>query len=257
MVREPFRYRALVKNLVLADLKLKYRGSVFGVLWSLLHPLLLLSVYTFAFRYIVRIQMENYAFFLLAGLLPWTFFSGSLQASTASIIGNANLIRKVYFPRELLPVATVLFNFAQLLLGLVVLVPVLLLLSRAPVRVEVLALFPSLLLLHLLFTIGFALMLSAVTTYFRDVAHFTEVALILLFWVTPIIYPVDMVPPSFELLFAVSPFAAFAIAYQDLLFWGRVPGPGVVATIFGSTAVALAGGYTVFQRLSPGLAEEV
>jgi ABC-type polysaccharide/polyol phosphate export permease len=257
VVLEPFRYRALVKNLVLKDLKLKYRGSVLGVAWSLLHPLLLLGVYTLAFRYIVRIQMESYAFFLLAGLLPWTFFASTLQSSTASIVGNANLLRKVYFPREILPVASVLFGFAQLLLALAVFLPVLLLFSGIAVSSLALAFFPAVLLLHLLFTIGLAFVVSAATTYFRDVPHLTEVSLVLLFWLTPVIYPVSMVPAPLAPFFAVSPLAAFAGAYQDVLFWGRLPAPATVATIVVSTLLALAGGHALFRRMSPGLAEAV
>jgi lipopolysaccharide transport system permease protein len=257
VVLEAFRYRALVKNLVLKDLKLKYRGSVLGVAWSLLHPLLLLGVYTLAFRYIVRIQMESYAFFLLAGLLPWTFFAGSLQGSTASIVGNANLLRKVYFPREILPVATVLFCFAQLLLALAVFLPALLLFSGTAVSPIALACFPAVLVLHLLFTVGLAFVLAATTTYFRDVSHLTEVGLVLLFWLTPVIYPVSMVPAPLAPFFAVSPLAAFAAAYQDVLFWGRPPALGTGLTILGSAALAFAGGHAFFRRLSPGFAEEV
>ena len=118
-------YRTLIKNLVFKDLKLKYRDSVLGVVWSLLNPLLLLVVYTVAFKIVLRVQTENYPYFLLSALLPWTFFSSSLIASTQSITGNANLIRKVYFPRETLPIATVLFAFSQLILALIVFLPAL------------------------------------------------------------------------------------------------------------------------------------
>ena len=120
MLKECIKYRSLIKNLVLKDLKLKYRGSVLGVIWSLLRPLMLIAVYTVAFKYVVRIKMENYAFFLLVGLLPWNFFSGAAMAATEAVIDNANLIKKVYFPRETLPMAPVLFNFAQFLLALAV-----------------------------------------------------------------------------------------------------------------------------------------
>jgi ABC-type polysaccharide/polyol phosphate export permease len=120
VVAELLRYSPLVKNLVFKDLKLKYRDSVLGVVWSLLNPLLMLGVYTLAFKFILRVQTENYAYFLLVGLLPWNFFSSSLIASTQAIAGNGHLIRKVYFPRETLPIATVLFTFSQLLLALAV-----------------------------------------------------------------------------------------------------------------------------------------
>ena len=251
-----FRYRVLVQNLVLKDLKLKYRDSFLGVLWSLLNPLLTLAVYTFAFHTILRVQMQGYAWFLLVSLLPWNFFSASLYASTGSILQNAHLIRKVYFPREVLPVATVLFWFAQLLLALSVFVPLLMASSILRVRWTFLLAVP-LLLLHVLFTIGLALALSALTTWFRDLTHLTEVALLLLFWVTPVVYPVTMAPAWMQPLLSASPLAAFSIAYQDLLFFGRTPGVPVLLSVLLYPVVSLLGGLAVFRRYSPSFAERV
>jgi len=256
VIGELLGYRALIRNLVLKDLKLKYRDSVLGLIWSLLNPLLMLVVYTVAFKFILRVETENYAYFLLVALLPWNFFSSSLVASTQAITGNANLIKKVYFPREALPIATVLFTFSQLVLALAVFLPALVLVSG--VRLHWTAvLFVPLLLLHLLFTIGLAFILATCTVFFRDVAHLTEVAVVLLFWMTPIIYPVTMASAKLQLVFTLSPLAAFAIAYQDVLFWGRVPEELVVSTLLGWTIAALLGGQVLFRRHSPTFAEEV
>jgi ABC-type polysaccharide/polyol phosphate export permease len=256
MIRACVQYRTLIKNLVLKDLKLKYRGSALGVIWSLLRPLLLIGVYTLAFKYVVRIQMEHYAQFLLIGVLPWNFFQGAAMASTDAIIDNHNLIKKVRFPRETLPVATVLFNFAQFLLALAVFLPVFFLFSPGPIHWAALLVLP-LLLLHLLFTIGVALLLSAVTSSLRDVAHLTEVGLVLVFWVTPIIYPITMVPPAYRALVQLNPLAAFAIAYQDLLFFGRLPGLGVVLALVVWTAALCAAGRLTFKWYDPAFAELV
>lgn len=256
MLRDLFAYRALVKNLVLKDLKLKYRDSVLGFVWSLVNPLVTLGVFTLAFRYIMRVQMENFPYFLMVGMLPWNFFAGSLMASTGAVIGNANLIKKVYFPREILPIATVLFGLAQLVLALVVFLPALMFFSGARVN-WTMALFFPVLAMHLLFTIGLAFLLSAVTTAFRDVAHLTEVALMLLFWLTPIVYPASMAPAPVQAFFKSSPLAAFALAYQDVLFWGRVPEPLVFWTILGWTMGALFVGHAVFRGYSPTFAEVV
>jgi ABC-2 type transport system permease protein len=256
MLRACYQYRTLIKNLVLKDLKLKYRGSVLGVIWSLLRPLLMIGVYTLAFKYVVRIKMENYAFFLLIGLLPYNFFQGSAMASTRSVIDNYNLIKKVYFPRQTLPVATVLFNFAQFLLALVVFVPFFLLFSPVPVHWVSLWLFP-LLAFHLLFTIGVALLLSALTSSFRDVEHLTEVGLVLLFWVTPIIYPISMVPAPFQTVMKLNPLASLAMAYQDLVFYGRIPEFIVVITLLGWTIALFTAGYLIFKWYDPAFAELV
>jgi len=255
VVLEVVRFRALIKNLVFKDLKLKYRDSVLGVVWSLLNPLLMLLVYTLAFKFILRVPMENYAFFLLAGLLPWNFFASSLTASTQAIVRDAGLIRKVYFPREVLPIATVLFTFSQLLLALAVFVPALLWVSGGRLNWPAVLVVPVLL-LHLLFTLGIGFILALGTVFFRDVAHLTEVAVILLFWLTPIIYPVTMAPAQLQVFFKLSPLAAFAMMYQDVLFWGRLPESLVASTVLGWTAAALLGGHALFRRFSGNLAEE-
>ena len=256
ILRDVFRYRALVGNLVLKDLKLKYRDSLLGVLWSLLNPLLTLAVYSFAFHTILRVQMEGYASFLLVSLLPWSFFSNSLLASTGSILQNAHLIRKVYFPREVLPIATVLFWFAQLLLAFAVFLPFLLVTSSLHLRWTFLLSAP-LLLLHVTFTVGLALALSALTPGFRDVAHLTEVALLLLFWVTPIVYPVTMAPAWLQPVLKANPLSAFAIAYQDVLFFRRVPDVTVVVSVLLSPLLSLLLGLAVFRSHSPSFAERV
>jgi len=256
MFQECIHYRSLIKNLVLKDLKLKYRGSVLGVIWSLLRPLLLIGVYTFAFKFVVRIKMENYAFFLLVGLLPWNFFSGAAMASTESIIENGNLIKKVYFPRETLPIATVLFNFAQFLLALVVFIPIFFFLGAFPLNWVILLFFP-LLALHLLFATGVSLFLSALTSSFRDVAHLTEVGLVLFFWVTPIFYPITMVPTQFQGLMKLSPLASFAVSYQEILFWGRIPEMLVLGSIISWSLAVFFLGYLVFKWYDPAFAELV
>jgi ABC-type polysaccharide/polyol phosphate export permease len=257
ILRELFVYRALIKNLVVTILKLRYRGSVLGVAWSLAHPLLLLAVYTLAFKYIVRIDMDHYPYFLMAGLLPWAFFAGALQYSTGSIIDNGRLIKDMYFPREVLPIAAVLFHFAQLLLALLVFVPAVVLVSGVTRAWSSLPLLPVLLLLHLLFTVGLAFVVSGLNVFFRDVAHLTEVALLVVFWLTPILYPIRMVPPALQPFFKLNPSAAFALAYQDTLFWGRMPEASVLLTIVVWVTVVLLGGHALFRRLSPTFAEEL
>jgi ABC-2 type transport system permease protein len=249
-------YRSFVKNLVLKDLKLKYRDSVLGFVWSLANPLFMIVVFTFAFRYVMRVHTENYGYFLMVGLLPWNFFAGSVQSSTGAIIGNAGLIRQVSFPRETLPIAAVLFNFAQLLLALAVFLPAFLVFSTVPVRWTMLLVVP-LLLLHLGLAVGAAFALSALTVSYRDIAHFTELALFFLFWTTPIVYSAATAPPEIQLFLKLNPTAAFATAYQDVLLEGRIPDALNAVSVVGSTAVALFLGHAVFRRYRATLAEEV
>lgn len=257
MLRDLLAYRTFIVNMVLKDLKLRYQASILGFLWSMLNPLLMLVIYTVVFSKVMRVSIEgNYTFFLFSGLMPWTFFSGSLIASTGSVIGNAGLIRKVQFPHETLPVATVLFFFAQLVLALFVVVPGLVLITGA--RLTAVAWFAvPLLLLQLAFTIGLALALAALTTVFRDIAHLTDVVLMVLFWGTPIVYPAEMAPVALRTWFRLSPVSGFIEAYQALLVRHRLPDAGALAMLVVWTVAALVVGHALFRRLSPTFAEAV
>jgi len=217
-----YRYRSLLKALVLKDLKLKYRGSVFGFLWSLANPLLMIVVYTLAFTFILGMRTKMFAFYLMLGQLAWAFFASSMMMSTASIVDNSGLLRTVVFPRAILPIATVLFNFAQYLLTIGVFLPLMFAWYRIPL-VEPMLLFPVVLVLHVAFTIGIALILATITVFFRDVRHLVEVALAVLFWLTPIVYELDRVPERLRLLILLSPMSPFVVAYQKLLFFREWP----------------------------------
>jgi len=257
LLRDLLAYRTFIVNMVLKDLKLRYQASVLGFLWSMLNPLLMLVIYTVVFSRVMRVSTEgNYTFFLFSGLMPWTFFSGSLIASTGSVVGNAALIRKVRFPHETLPIATVLFFFAQLVLALLVVVPGLMLMTGA--RLTAVAWFAvPLLLLQLAFTIGLAFALAAVTTVFRDVTHLTDVVLMVLFWGTPIVYPAEMAPDAMRTWFLLSPVSGFIGAYRALLVGHRLPDSGALLMLVGWTVVALVVGHALFRRLSPTFAEAV
>ncbi len=249
------RYRDLLFNLTATELKVKYRGSLLGFLWSLLNPLAQILVYYVAFRYILKIQIEHFEIFLVAGLLPWGFFASSATASTISLMTSASLVKKVYFPRAVIPAAVVLFNLIQMILALVVFLPSLLLLRGfAP---WTLVFYPAILVLQVFFVMGVALGLSALAISFRDLRHLTEVVLTMLFWLTPIIYSISMVPVQLHLLLTLNPMTAFVSAYQDITYWGRTPSPGTFATMAGWTVATFLAGWMIFMRRTPYLAEDL
>jgi ABC-2 type transport system permease protein len=221
-----YTYRSLLKGLVLKDLKLKYRGSVFGFLWSLANPLMMIVVYTLAFTFILGIRTEMFVFYLMLGQLAWSFFASSIMMSTASIVDNGGLLRTVVFPRAILPIATVLFNLAQYLLTIAVFLPVMFAWYRIPLA-EPMLLFPVVLALHVAFTIGIALILATATVFFRDVRHLVDVALAVLFWLTPIVYGLERVPETLRLSILLSPMSPFVVAYQKLFFFRVWPEPTV------------------------------
>jgi ABC-2 type transport system permease protein len=221
-----YRYRELIKNLVLKDLKLKYRGSVFGFLWSLFNPLLMIVVYTVAFTFILRIRGAGFVFYVMLGQLAWTFFASSAGMSTGAIVDNAGLLKSVAFPRAILPIGTVLFNLAQYLLTALVFLPVMLLWYDVPLSAPML-LYPAFLGLQAVFTIGVALILATATAFFRDVRHLLEVALAVLFWTTPIVYELRQVPETLRLLILLSPVSPFVAAYHKMFFYQEWPEPAI------------------------------
>jgi lipopolysaccharide transport system permease protein len=255
-----FRYRGLVQTLVTRELKARYRGSVLGFLWSFINPLLLLLVYTFVFSVVLpgfRGDLEPYALFLFCGLLPWTWFSSALLESSHSLIANGNLIKKVLFPVEILPVVAVLSNMFHFFFALPILGLFLLFYTR-PVSPFELVWFPVVVLAQLVLTLGIAFFLSALTVHFRDLRDILGNLLTLWFFSTPILYPMSQLPPFGQGLMNLNPFAHLAIAYQEILFYEGPFGhwKWLLALLAGSFVVFLLG-YALFDRLRDSFAEEV
>jgi ABC-type polysaccharide/polyol phosphate export permease len=254
------RYRALIASLVSRDLKARYRGSVLGFFWSFVNPLLLLLIYTFIFTVVMPSAhpgLEPYALFMFCGILPWTWFSSSLLESSNVLIAGGNLIRKVLFPAEVLPIVTVFAGLTHFVLGLPILAAFFIY-YRVPVTPTDLLWFPVIVCVQLVLTLGLALILSALTVHFRDVRDLLANLVTLWFFATPIVYPLSMVPPGVRRLLNLNPFTHLAVAYQQVLF---VPGPYEqwprLLALAAASIVVLLFGYFVFDRLRDTLAEEV
>lgn len=250
-----FAYRELIRNLVIKDLKLKYRDSVLGFLWSLANPLLLILVYSFVFGHILRGGPANFAYFLMVGILPWNFFAQSLMMSTGSILDNGTLIRKVAVPMEVFPITTVLFNLAQFLLALVIFFPMAWLFFKVPLAWSWLNFFP-ILVVQILFTLGLSFIISTATVFYRDVRHFIEIFLMLVFWLTPIIYDAQLAPALLQRVLYMNPFSYFILAYQDALYRNVFSSLEQWVVIMLLAAVFLAAGYTLFTTCKSRFAEE-
>ena len=250
-----------MQSLVARELRARYRGSVLGFFWSFINPLLLLVIYTFVFTVVMPgthpPQLEPFALFMFCGILPWTWFSSSLLESSNVLVANANLIRKVLFPAEVLPIVTVVSGLVHFCLGLPILAAFLVF-YRIPVSPTDLLWFPLIVAIQLLLTLGLALLVSALTVHFRDVRDLLTHLLTLWFFATPIIYSVDQVPPSVRRVLTLNPFTHLAVAYQQVLF---APGPFTDAAGLGlvglAALVTATIGYAVFDRLRDTLSEEV
>ena len=260
-LRHVVRYRGLVASLVARELKARYRGSVLGFFWSFVNPLLLLLVYTFVFTVVLPgahpPELEPFALFMFCGILPWTWFSSSLLESSTVLISSGNLIRKVLFPAEVLPIVTVLAGAVHFCLGLPILAAFLIY-YRVPVTPTDLLWFPVVVLIQLTLTLGLALLFSALTVHFRDVRDLLSNLLTLWFFGTPIIYALSQVPPQVRQILNLNPMTHLVVSYQEVLF---TPGPftrwlQLLAVGGGSVCVFIVG-FFVFDRLRDTLAEEV
>ncbi len=260
-LRQLVRYRGLIESLVARELKARYRGSVLGFFWSFINPLLLLLIYSFVFAVVIPgahpKEIEPYALFMFCGILPWTWFSASLLEASNVLISGGNLIKKVLFPAEILPIVSVLANMVHFFFGLPILAAFLIYYGR-PLQLSELAWFPLVIFVQLLLTIGLALVLSALTVHFRDIRDILTNLLTFWFFATPIIYPMSMAPAFGRKLLNLNPFTHLAISYQEILFYEGPFGhwKWLLALLVASAALFLFG-YFIFDRLRDSFAEEV
>jgi ABC-type polysaccharide/polyol phosphate export permease len=250
-----WRYRDLLRALVRRDLRVKYKDSTLGFAWSLLHPVLMVAVYTLAFRYIVRIPIQHFPVFLISGLLPWMFFSSALLVASGAILDHGGLIRKVAFPREILPLSAVVSQFVQFALMYAVVLPILVYFGIA-LSWSVLALVP-LALLQLLFTSGFALALATSQVYFRDTRHLLEIGLQVWFWLTPIVYSVSLAPPLLQTYLWLNPMTLFIGAYRSIVLEQAMPAVWLAISIVGCAIGTALIGYQLFSTYERRFAELV
>ena len=254
-VRELFAYRVLVQTLVVRDLKARYRGSAIGLLWTLLNPLLHMAIYALVFSIYMRMSMERYAAFLLCGLLPWIWLSSSLLMGATSIVDGGSLLKKVFFPPQVLPTVTVLANFVNFLLSVPVLFAMLLLYG-VQLGLALLVL-PLIMATQFALTLGLTLLVSAASVRYRDIPHILGHLLTFWFFLSPIIYPASQVPERFRALLFLNPFTPFVVAYQDALLYNTFPSWGLCLGMFVAGVSALACGLLVFTRFRWSFAEEV
>lgn len=270
-LRELIRYRALIQNLVVRDLKVRYKNSVLGVAWSLVNPLLMMAVFTVVFTVLTGDpHIYGYPAYILSALLPWQFFAASVIGGTGSFVGNAHLIKKVYFPREVLPISLVLANLVHFLIAL----PVYFVLARAlnvPVSGAVVSpwivLLPLVIAVQVIFTVGIVLILATINVFYRDTQLILEVIMLAWFFLTPIIWDVSRLPatatflglhvPVARWVYYLNPMASIIATYRDILYWGWRPALDFFLRTTITALIVLALGYSVFRRYSRRFGEEL
>jgi ABC-2 type transport system permease protein len=259
--------RELLVNLTLREVRGKYKRTALGQGWSLLNPLVQMAIFTVVFGVLIKVRPDPgdpsgltvFALWLVTGLLPWAFFANAVNSGMGALIGNANLINKVYFPRETLVLSTVFSWNVSFGLELLVLTVVLLFFGGAPLLFLPLVLVAVVLLTA--FALGVALALSVANVYFRDTQHFMALFMQLWFYATPIVYPYsyveDNASPTVETLYRLNPMERFVTVFRNLLYDNRLPALGDSVFVLAAAAAALVGGWAVFRRYEGRLAEEL
>jgi lipopolysaccharide transport system permease protein len=266
-LREMWAYRELIRNLVVRDVKVRYKNSVLGIFWTLLNPLLMTLVFTVVFTVMTkdRQDVSNFPVFVLCALLPWNFFSASVIATTSSIVSNGNLINKVYFPREILPLSTVLAELVNFCLALVVLF--VMIFGFGIGLTPWLVLLPLVILIQVVFTLGIGFILATLNVFYRDTQHIMSVVMLAWFFVTPIIYPVSILPHNYQLggltidvwrwTHILNPMTSLVATYRVILYDGAPPAYDFLLRTAVTAFVFFLLGVYVFRRYSRRFAEEV
>ncbi|WP_394884861.1 ABC transporter permease [Clostridium butyricum] len=254
-LKELYDYREMLSNLVKKDLRTRYKGSVLGFLWTFVNPLLQLVVYTMVFSVIMKVNVDKFYIYLFIALVPWIFFTSSVQGSASSIIANKDLIKKIYFPRIIIPISIVNAAFMNMIFSMVV-VFIALIISGIGVS-EYIIMLPIILGIEYLFTLGFSFIVSALNVYFRDLEHILGIVIMAWFYVTPIVYTSDMVPSDYSWILNFNPMVPIMQVYRDILYYKQMPDFNGLGIIIISSVIMIIIGYCIFQKLQRNFVEEL
>lgn len=242
----------LLGILAAKELKVRYKSSLLGFLWALLVPLSLMAVFMLVFSWLMKFNLTPA--YLLTALFPWTFFSFSVSNAVGTFVDNGSLLKKVSFPRELLPTATVLANFCNFALAMLVLLPL-------EIRwTPFLAAVPAVMVLQFIFTLGLALLVAAAQVHFRDVRYLVEIALLIWFYLTPVFYSLELVLDMSRTalyVFLLNPMTGLTVLYRDLICHGSISSPLLVTVTACLCLVVFLAGSIAFRRLERNLADHL
>jgi lipopolysaccharide transport system permease protein len=249
------QYRELIRILAISDLKIKYESSILGFAWSLLNPLLMMLVLYLVFYNVFKMQQQNFALYLLIGIVSWRFMANGTSAAMSAIVGKSSLVTKVYIPRKVLVLSSVLSSFICSLLEFMVLIPLLLLLGIG--LSPYILVFPVIHIIYFFMIYGISLILAALFVYFRDLNQIWDVLLQIGFFLAPIVYPLSTVPSVYMRYYMLNPITVLIQLYRDALLYHRMPLTTDLAFAFASGIALMLLGSAIFKRLERRFAEEI
>lgn len=255
-MKELYNYREMIKSLVKKELRGRYKGSFLGFLWTFVNPLLQLLVYSVVFSVIVKMGIDNYSMFLFVALVPWIFFSSSITSGSTVILQQQDLVKKIYFPREILPISYVTSCFVNMIFSFMIIFAVIFV-GNYGVNLKALLYLPAVMAVEYVLTLGFTFITSSLTVYFRDLEHILNIFSMAWMYLTPILYTPEMIPEEYKQLEYLNPMTAVITAYRDILFYKKIPRMQTMteALVVGITSLAL--GVLLFRKLKKGFVEEL
>jgi len=252
-------YRGLIWNFVKRDISSKYVGSLLGIYWSVINPLITLIVYIVVFGVFLKVRLPgttsiwDFALYFAAGFLPYIAFQNSVMRASGSIVENKNYIKKVPFPSEIFPIYTTISEFVNLLIGLVIYFALFFILKGVP-TIFVLLL-PLAIFLQVIFTLSLAFCLSSGAVYFRDIPQILGAVFMIWFWVTPIAYTVNLIPEAYQWIVMLNPVYYMLEIYRDAIFYGKFPEPAILIPFLVFSVIMLVLGSLFFQKTKRGFGE--
>lgn len=255
-IKEIILYRGTITGLVKRDLRGRYKGSVLGFFWNLVVPICQILVYILVFTQVMRYNVPNYYLFLVVAMMPWLTFTECMQQSAGCIVGQSNLVSKIYFPNEILPISTVIARFINLLLTFIIIF-VLIFIGGLGVNPIAIVFLPLVLIIEFIMAMGISIILSAITVYFRDIQYIVQILLMAGVWVTPVLFEPDMVSGFLASILNMNPLSPVIMAFRQILYYKEIPDlNGLwVSAIFALFQLVIA--EIIFIKLEPGFAEEI
>ena len=253
--KELYAYRELLKTNVQKEIRGKYKGSFLGVLWSFLNPLLMVLVYALVFPYIMRMNVQNYLIYLITGVIPWNFFTTCITTGCNCVWINGGIIKKVYFPREILPISVVVAGLINFLISCVIIL-IFTIFGGIGISIQLLWL-PLIAIIQSALSLGLLFVLSAINVYVRDIEYLVAFLLNLLFYATPILYTASMFPSKVRWILYLNPMSSIVDAYRSIFYYKVMPNLTSLALVGILSFIILIIGYIIFRKLEKGFAEEV
>lgn len=251
---EIFNYRGMISSLVKRDLKGRYKGSVLGFFWTFLNPLLQLGVYTLVFSVIMRNGISDYYLYLFVALIPWLYFSTCVSGGCNCVLSNAALVGKIYFPREVLPIAYTVSQLVNMILSFLVVFAVLIA-SGKGINLEAILYLPIIIFVETFLSLGVTFLFSAICVFFRDLIYLLGIISMVWQFVTPVMYGIDMVPEEMHGVFMLNPMTAIIVAYRDILYYKKIPEVSTLLNAFVFGVCTLIVGVIVFEKAQKHFAE--